>query len=276
MHYDLGMIGPASNRLRRRCSMVVERVLWVGCAAFALSACEYRHVESRGSVTNETRDVTTFDAIEFQGDARLEITIGEAAAVTVRGQPNVVSRTQTRVTGNTLYIEVERKEWTWGRDRERLTLLIKVPQLRALQVDGGNDVRLDGFKGGESTIEVNGAARIRASGALDQLTVHLDGAGYADLSRLIAKDAKVTVDGVGNVIVNPEESLDATVNGVGAILYTGTPRQVNSSMNGLGTIGKKDQGRTRHRGWDRERDYGWNRDRGRDDSDADAEEADTI
>ena len=60
--------------------MVVERVLWIGCAAFALTACEYRHVESRRSASSETRAVSSFDAIEFQGDARLEITIGETLA----------------------------------------------------------------------------------------------------------------------------------------------------------------------------------------------------
>jgi hypothetical protein len=246
--------------------MVVERILWVGCAAFALSACEHRDdVESRRWVTTETREVASFDAIEFDGDARLEITVGEAVEVKVRGEPSVIRRTQTNVTDNTLHIDVERKV-SW--DRDRLTLQIKVPQLRSLELDGGNDVRLQGFKGGESRIDVNGAARIRASGTLDKLSVHLDGAGFADLSRLSAKDAKVTVDGVGSVVVNPEESLEATMNGIGAILYTGTPRQVNSAMNGLGTIGKQGERGRRH-GWNRDREHGWSRDRDRDDSDGD-------
>jgi hypothetical protein len=30
------------------------------------------------------------------------------------------------------------------------------------------------------------------------------------------------------------------MNGVGAILYTGSPREVNTRMNGLGTIARKD------------------------------------
>jgi hypothetical protein len=40
--------------------------------------------------------------------------------------------------------------------------------------------------------------------------------------------------------VNPRESLDATMNGVGAIFYTGSPRKVNTRMNGLGTIARQD------------------------------------
>jgi hypothetical protein len=48
------------------------------------------------------------------------------------------------------------------------------------------------------------------------------------------------VEGVGSVIVHPKDTLDATMNGVGAILYTGSPREVNTRMNGLGTIARKD------------------------------------
>ena len=65
------------------------------------------------------------------------------------------------------------------------------------------------------------------------------GAGHADLSDLIADEAKITVDGVGSVYVHPKDTLDATMNGVGAILYTGSPREVNTHMNGLGTIGRR-------------------------------------
>ena len=66
------------------------------------------------------------------------------------------------------------------------------------------------------------------------------GAGHGDFSRLVADQAKVIVEGVGSVIVHPKDTLDATMNGVGAILYTGSPREVNTRMNGLGTIARRD------------------------------------
>ena len=66
------------------------------------------------------------------------------------------------------------------------------------------------------------------------------GAGHGDFSRLVADETKVVVEGVGSVIVHPKDTLDATMNGVGAILYTGNPREVNTRMNGLGTIARRD------------------------------------
>jgi hypothetical protein len=125
-------------------------------------------------------------------------------------------------------------------NRRRITVRISVPKLESLQVEGGNDVRLTGFDGGESTIRAAGAAHIFAEGRLAELTVRMAGAGHGDFSRLVADEAKVVVEGVGSVIVHPKDTLDATMNGVGAILYTGSPREVNTRMNGLGTIARKD------------------------------------
>jgi hypothetical protein len=109
-----------------------------------------------------------------------------------------------------------------------------------LRLEGGNDVSVQGYAGGESNIRAEGAVNIEAQGELDRLTIRMAGAGNGDFSRLVANDTHVVVDGVGNVVVHPKEKLDATMNGVGAIHYTGTPREVRTRMNGLGHIGKTD------------------------------------
>jgi hypothetical protein len=217
---------------------------WVAmvAAVLALSACgDSGHEDDRkGVLRTEPRELGAFDSISMQGAARLDITVGSAQSVVVEGRERSVGRVTTEVRDGTLYIETRRKDWFVTSGSQRLTLRISVPKLAALRLEGGNDVRLTGFDGGSSSINATGAAHIEAVGRLDKLNVHMAGAGHADLSKLSANDASVTVDGVGSVIVNPQDSLDATMNGVGAILYTGTPRRVNTRMNGLGTIGQRD------------------------------------
>jgi hypothetical protein len=220
---------------------------WVAMAAavLALSACgrsdyESDHEDGHGAMRTETRELGAFDSISMQGAARMEITVGPAQSVVVEGRERSVGRVTTQVREGTLYIETRRKDWFVASGGQRLTLKIAVPELATLRLEGGNDVRLTGFDGGSSSINATGAAHIEADGRLDTLNVHLAGAGHADLSKLSANVANVTVDGVGSVIVHPQDSLDATMNGVGAILYTGTPRRVNTRMNGLGTIGQRE------------------------------------
>jgi hypothetical protein len=215
-----------------------------GLAAMALllSGCGEHddHGNSdRGPVVNERRDVASFDSISLEGAAKLEIRIGEPLSVQISGSEKSVARTETSVSGDTLHIKNKARDWTL-RNHARLTVQITLPKLDALEVEGGNDVSVAGLHGGDTTIKAAGAANIKADGELDELTVRLAGAGHADLSKLAVVDAKVTVDGVGSVIVNPRDSLDATMNGVGAIFYTGSPTKVNTRMNGLGTIARQD------------------------------------
>ncbi len=211
-------------------------------AALLLGGCGDRSDRWRdpGPAVTERREVESFDSIDMEGAAKLEITIGEPVSVQISGSEKAVGRMETHVSGNTLHIKGRARDWVISDNNSRLTVQITLPRLESLELEGGNDVRLTGLRGGDTTIKAAGAANINGDGQLDQLTVRLTGAGHADLSRLAVVDATVTVDGVGSVIVNAHESLDATMNGVGAIFYTGTPHKVNTRMNGLGTIAQRD------------------------------------
>lgn len=217
-------------------------LLLIVASATLLNACDDRddRRSSRGPSRSETREVDSFDSIDMRGAARLEITVGQPESLVIEGRASSIERVETEVRNNTLFIESKPRDWFMSNNRRRITLKITVPELESLEVEGGNDVRLTGFNGGETKIRAAGAAHILAEGHVEELTVRMAGAGHGDFSRLIADEAKVIVEGVGSVIVHPKDTLDATMNGVGAILYTGNPREVNTRMNGLGTIARRD------------------------------------
>ena len=207
-------------------------LLVVACAGLVSSCNDRDEGRSRGPSRTETRDVGSFAAIDMSGAARLEITVGKPESLILEGRASSIERVTTQVRHNTLFIESKPRDWFMSSNRRRITVRISVPKLESLQVEGGNDVRLTGFDGGKTVIKAAGAAHIFAEGRLAELTVRMAGAGHGDFSRLEADEARV--------IVHPKDTLDATMNGVGAILYTGSPREVNTRMNGLGTIARKD------------------------------------
>lgn len=205
-----------------------------------LAGCD-SHDYRDDTMRSETRDVAPFDAVEMNGSVQLEIKVGEPASIVLRGPDRAIELTSTEVHEGTLRIRTSRKDLGWTLQHDgRLTVVVSVPQLKSVRLQGGNDVRITGFQGGATTIDVEGAARVRASGELDQLTVAMQGAGFADLGDLMVNEAQVTVDGIGQVIVHPKNTLDATLNGVGAIFYEGSPQSVNTHMNGIGTISQRD------------------------------------
>lgn len=221
--------------------MTVSRVA-VLCAFFPLLAlCLAGCGQPSERVRHEqVRELSAFHAISLKGAAQIEITVGAPQSVTVRGTSGALERLTTEVREGTLHVASKPGRWLMPGRGGRLSLQIAVPQLDSLRLEGGNDVRLSGYEGGTTRLEVLGATRLVASGRVDELVVHLAGAGDVDLAELAAGSVDVSVEGVGSVVVNPIERLNATMNGVGAILYTGTPAQIRTKMNGLGTIGQRE------------------------------------
>jgi len=201
----------------------------------AVAGCGSSEFET-GPKRTDHRQVGSFDSIDLDGSARLLVTVGDSRSVSVEAPESVIERVTTEVDGSTLHIRTRAKDWVWMNGRPRIEISVSVPELKSLKLEGGNDVRLKGFKGGETRIAVQGAAHVRAAGEVDALSVDMQGAGFADLSDLVAAAATVSVDGVGKVIVHSKNKLDATINGIGSILYTGSPHDVSTRMNGLGSI----------------------------------------
>jgi hypothetical protein len=219
--------------------MTVHLKLALGTlAVLALAGCGDSEIRT-GPQRSEIRTVSEFQSVEVGGATRLELEIGSPAKLEVEGRDPFLENLVTEVRGGTLHIESRRHDWLALGTMPRITVRITTPKLNELKLQGGNDVDLRGFNGGATQIRIQGAANLDASGRLDELKVFMAGAGHADFSQLSASSVNVTVAGVGSVFVHPQDKLDATMNGVGAIFYSGSPREVNTHVNGLGTIGQR-------------------------------------
>jgi hypothetical protein len=60
--------------------------------------------------------------------------------------------------------------------------------------------------------------------------------GLAQFSNLVARHAYAVITGSGLIRVTATASLNATVSGSGAIIYSGNPPQVTRSITGTGTV----------------------------------------
>lgn len=80
------------------------------------------------------------------------------------------------------------------------------------------------------------------TGTVTRLDVTLSGDGQAQLSQLIARDVRdvrAVLTGTGLIQVTATTSLDAAVPGTGAIIYSGDPPQVTTSITGTGTVTRR-------------------------------------
>ncbi len=201
----------------------------LGCAS-----CE--RVE--GPATSQPRGVDAFHSIELRGTGTLDVLVGERQSLVVEAGGDTLDQLTTEVRNGRLVIE-SRGRWFWQRAGGRLKVRATLPKLNALDLNGAGQITINGLAGGETTLVLSGAGGLEATGRVDVLTIRVNGAGSIDASRLQAVDVEATVNGAGSIEVDVAGRLDATVNGVGSISYSGKPTQLNTRLNGVGSIGPR-------------------------------------
>jgi len=175
----------------------------------------------------------------MRGAAEVIINVGPPASLNLDADERTMKYVETRVKGDRLYIDVSKKH-SWFSNQSRLKITVTLPMLKSLESDGAGDIEITGLNGGDQELDLSGAHNVKAEGHLDKLRLKLSGAGNVNYKKVVIADARVTVNGAGNVELHTTDSLRAEVNGVGAVTYSGDPDKVESQLHGLGSIGRAD------------------------------------
>lgn len=188
----------------------------------------------RGSGVSKTEDrtVADFQRLVVEGSPGVSIRVGEAKALTVSGDDNLVPWVTTQVQDGTLTIGIRPGSYS---ARQRLTVLVSVPALESVRVRGSSDVEAAGLAGGSFAIEIHGSGNVRASGKVDRLEVGVSGSGDVRLDDLESREAQISVAGSGDVDVWSTETLSVSIAGSGDVRYKGEPR-VTQSVAGSGSV----------------------------------------
>jgi len=190
-------------------------------------------VHGSGVPKTETRQIATFDEIDFRGAGSLEIAIGQPQSLIITCDDNILPLIETKVTGHQLVVRPVQQI----RD-VKLVIKATVADLKNLQIGGAAKAQVTGIANETLDITANGAATISLAGKTDRLQIEINGAGKVSADELAARDVRAEISGTGEADVNASKTLNATINGVGTIRYTGNP-QVTKQINGLGTVSKR-------------------------------------
>lgn len=213
----------------------------------------------------EHRNLPAFHALDVGGDARVTLVQSTTPAIDIEAGKN--TRVQARVEDGRLVVRTESRRNGFGffsrrnatpprvtvmfpaLDRVRLSGSVDVQaqkiEVPALQIgaSGGAKLVIDDLRATSLRVEGSGALDARIAGQVDRAEVHISGAGQVSAEGLRARDATVRVSGVGNVVVNAEQTLQASISGAGNIEYLGDPH-VTEQISGIGRIKRREGGTT--------------------------------
>jgi len=197
------------------------------------SSSTSNHIEGSGIAATQTRDVAPFSGVELAGSNTITIHVGATQSVVVHADHNLLSRVTTQVRGGNLVIGNTPGSFT---SRSPMSVDVSVPSLTALNLSGSGVVIATDIKTPSLTVTLSGSGVVQASGSATQLAVTLQGSGDAQLAQLIARDAHAIVSGSGRILVTATWSLNASVPGTGAVIYSGRPAHLTTSITGSGAV----------------------------------------
>ena len=204
----------------------------IGVAVLVHGGSSNPGVQGSGVAVTQTRTVAAFSSLDLAGSNNVTVTVGGPQSVVVHADSNLINHVTTGVAAGTLVIGDTGSFTT----RTPMSVDVSVPSLTALTLSGDGQISVTGINTPQLTVTVSGSGLLSAAGTAARLDVTLSGDGQAQLSQLTARDVHAVVTGSGLIQVTATTSLDAAVPGTGAIIYTGNPPQVTTSVTGTGTV----------------------------------------
>jgi Putative auto-transporter adhesin, head GIN domain len=204
----------------------------IGVAVLVHGGSSNTGLQGSGVAVAQTRAVASFTALDLGGSNDVTVIVGGPQSVVVHADSNLVNRVTTGVVAGTLIVGDTGSFTT----RTPMSVDITVPSLTALNLSGDGQISVTGINARQLAVTVSGSGLLSAAGTVTWLDVTLSGDGQAQLSQLTASDVHAVLTGSGLIQVSATTSLDAAVPGTGAIMYSGNPPQLTTSITGTGTI----------------------------------------
>jgi hypothetical protein len=185
-----------------------------------------------GDVKTETRQVNTFDSVEFNGGVNFVLTVGQPASVTVAAQENLLPITVTEVVNGKLTVRTTRPYTT----SQGISVTVTAPTLAAVTVNGGVAGNVTGIAATDFAVDANGGANVTLQGTCTTLKLNADGGATVDGTDLAATDASVSVNGGAQATITVSGQVTGSANGGATLNLLGSPANVNVTTSGGASV----------------------------------------
>ena len=218
---------------------------------FVATACQ--SVSGSGNVVTRQIQTTSFTKLEVSGTFHVTVSTGDAEAVSVRVDDNLVDSLDVGVSGTTLHIGLKS-----GTSVTNATLQadVTVPSLEALDGSGATTITLSDVLAADTlsvslsgasrlsgpididggSLELSGASDAEPSGSATSLTITESGASQLNATALTIDQLTIDLSGASHADVSVTGSLSAGASGASTLRYAGSPTVSRSETSGASTI----------------------------------------
>ncbi len=220
--------------------------------ALALSA------QANPEVVGKTYTPGPFDSLSFGGSAIVQFQQGDRDELFIEGNDEVQKSVTVELRGTELAMRSE-GNWKFWTNKQRIKMRIVMRELKELRVSGVADfianepvsaktlrvsisgagvARFERLKAEELRFSVSGSGDGYFTGSVDELGISISGRGDFYGEHFAARNAKVSISGLGKARVWATGELSAGVSGIGTVDYWGNPN-LQKRSSGIGKFNDK-------------------------------------
>ena len=224
---------------------------------FLLQSCIFNYKRGNGNIEIAEISIDNFEKINVGGNYNVTLVQSKESRVTITTDQNLLTYINTEVHNKTLNINNVHKL----KSSDGIKVDIYYNTIEKLYSTGTSKIDNEGVLESEHlTISLSGAGAIDLELATSTLKVNLTGAGVITLSGktvhqeiqmsgaggLSAKElssdiCSINLSGLGGAEVYANEKLEATITGLGGIIYSGNPSIIERQVTGIGRIKRAEE-----------------------------------
>lgn len=196
------------------------------------TAFNFGGVKGSGDLATEQRSVSGFNGIDVSSTFEVVITAQKDFSVTVEADDNILPLIETEVRHGVLNIECSRRV----SPENPMKIIITAPDIENVEASGAANIILNSIKNGGLRIDSSGASKILVTGETAKLVADVSGATKVDAEGLVSENADIDTSGASQVLVNVVNSLRTDASGASKIIYSGSPRELNTKKSGAASV----------------------------------------
>jgi hypothetical protein len=195
-------------------------------------------IRGSGNLVTIEKDIKDFDQIEISHSFQVTIKYAKDYSVSVQVDDNLKDYVIIEKHGRRLKISLERG---FCCSNPHLEAAITLPDIRQLSLSGASSAEISGFefnhrldldlsgasrvdgvlKTGDMDLDLSGASSIELKGKGRNLGVHASGASTLRMSEFLVGNARLSLSGASNCLVNIAGELDVHASGSSNVKYCG-------------------------------------------------------
>jgi hypothetical protein len=189
-----------------------------------------------GRVVSQHRTLDLFSGVHLTGIGSVYVTQDTTQSFRLEADDNIIDRVITTVESKVLTISLQPGSYS----RITINVFVSMKSVELLELTGtGSFSTTNALQSNTLTCRIDGTGSMTLRGKATEQVVQVQGTGEVHSFDLTASRCTVALSGTGSVEVTATQRLDATISGVGSIVYGGNPPELSQHVSGLGTIRRR-------------------------------------